>query len=636
MVLFLLVLNSITLHLVGIFADLWALAALAAFERPAVLSARDDEATAIRGYLGGAEGDEWLRLKVSSLDSHRVFDFELRHRGLRVVGGRKRIAYHRDGYVDWVSGFTGESSGRFDGFASEEDADPIRERFEGRFPGTRVSVEPVYFLEEGVFSANYDVWVARAGWHRHFIVDLLGRVIRDLKTFWSDPGVYHPAFFWGAVDVGDALSTWGISDFWTRAVKGYEVSPLVSSATAVTLTGLTGSTGLASGQFVVQRDQNTSAVTAVHVDPNTDFTAVTGFSESPAVYSHTCTGNATSCANQGFDAVNVYFHLTKFRTRLDRYFSEMGLSGGFSTDPLAVVINAMRLDFDNDGVATDEANNAAYYPLSCGTDANGVAMKRCLIFLRPGAVNSPSCGGAVQLYDLAREAVVVVHEYQHYVTDLIAELEPGTSATPSVGDALHEGYSDYFAASHVSQESNPNGSGSDVTRIGAYAFQKCSGVIRDLSQVRVYQNITNPSDPNTDIDPHNSGLSWASGLWDLRKKIGATSTDKIALRSEFFLSTRPSFFEAVEALVQADKSLNSGVNASLIREIFYKNVRFLGGTTDAFRDPVAGVVETGLRGCAVAGGDDVQQNTPMAATASSALFLIWLVMTLGVSCRFSR
>jgi hypothetical protein len=291
----------------------------------------------------------------------------------------------------------------------------------------------------------------------------------------------------------------------------------------------------------------------------------------------------------------------------------LGASSSFSTDPLNVIINSLRSDFNRNGTGTDDANNAAYLNEPCGDD-----IPRCLVFLRPAVPSEGLCVG-IQLYDLAREALVIAHEYQHYVTDLITRMVPGTLSKAVVGDALHEGYSDYLAASHVSAAS-----GSSVSKVGEYAFQYCKAFVRDVSVLRVYtDNLgSSGSDPTSDADPHNSGLSWASGLWKLRDELGVEKTDLIVMGSLFYLSTKPSFVEAVEALVQADGSLNGGNNSERIRNLFYTEVKFLGSSTDVFRDPARGIVEVGLRGCA---------HGPSGRGSFGGAGFLWLCVVMGFS-----
>src|SRR5262249_15313812 len=159
---------------------------------------------------------------------------------------------------------------------------------------------------------------------------------------------------------------------------------------------------------------------------------------------------------------------------------------------------------------------AAYVPQVCRSDNS---IDHCLVFLRPAPIAGPSiCSDStVAFYDLAREAIVIAHEYEHYITDQITGFVGGTLTKPNVADALHEGTSDYLAASYVSYANN-----AEETLVGQYGFQACPAVQRQLNTVYTYAG---PAEGEIE-DPHLSGLSWASALWNLRTQFGRDIVDK--------------------------------------------------------------------------------------------------------------
>jgi hypothetical protein len=73
-----------------------------------------------------------------------------------------------------------------------------------------------------------------------------------------------------------------------------------------------------------------------------------------------------------------------------------------------------------------------------------------------------------------------------------------------------------------------------------------------------------PNDPNCKFDVHCVGQVWSSGLWDLRKAIGAQTMDRIYLTSQFLYHSEETFNQAASALVQADELLNAGAKKSTI------------------------------------------------------------------------
>jgi len=103
--------------------------------------------------------------------------------------------------------------------------------------------------------------------------------------------------------------------------------------------------------------------------------------------------------------------------------------------------------------------------------------------------------------NMARIASVVVHEYGHGITDY--QYRP---FSPSA--AMHEGFSDYTAATLLNDP-----------RIGLGFFGPGT-VLRTVDNNRHY-----PEDV-TD-DPHATGLILAGALWDIRKTLGAETTDYV-------------------------------------------------------------------------------------------------------------
>jgi len=101
--------------------------------------------------------------------------------------------------------------------------------------------------------------------------------------------------------------------------------------------------------------------------------------------------------------------------------------------------------------------------------------------------------------NMARIASVVVHEYGHGITDF--QYRP---FSPS--DAMHEGFSDYTSATLLNDP-----------RIGVGFFGPGS-VLRTVDNTRRY-----PEDVTQ--DPHATGLIIAGALWDVRKVLGAQTTD---------------------------------------------------------------------------------------------------------------
>ncbi len=541
------------------------------------------------GSLG--PGYQW-KVKQSLADNqHSHHTFELFLGARRVMGRQLKVHLNHRGFVEYASSNFNASVSLSTNPPTEAQILAVRAKVEedfqkefGVLPG-RVDIEPVIWVSakpQSHLAFNVRVISNRQGVIRNFILEET-----SLKLLQRLPVA--------------------------RFANVYKVSPFnASPVEAVTLPVLGGGgTELSTSAFHVRRDENTTDPTLREVNPQFDFSASGAFQLDPALYDHTCTSaSSNGCPNQGFDAVNVYYHLASFHEKLESLFTTLGSTGAITGDPLDVIVNSLGTDLDGDGDGTNDTNNAAYVFGACRDD--DTSMDRCLLFLRP------ENEGSTKLYHTAREAVVVVHEYQHYVTDQIAGLIPGADGA-TVGDALHEGYSDYMAASHISDTA-----GRIVTKVGEYAFQDLDDanppIIRDIGTIKVY-------DPdNLETAPHVYGWSFASGLWALRLQLGQEAADLIALKSLFLLPVEPGFMDAVEALVQADKVLFAGQNASAIRSTFYDEVRFLGGRTGQFRDVDNAILELGLRSCAASS----RARHPATPAVFFALLLLWAVVALAL------
>lgn len=548
----------------------------------------------LQHYYGDLGKDYEFRVQQKWVDkTHSHTTYALFYRGYPIADRYVRVHTTRAGKVDYAScnlehpivlrEFSeGRAVAEVALSVKRRILDKYRRRFQN-FQGN-ASVTPVIWEKGGEAQIAFEVKFASQKpviYRRHYFVG------KDLETVLEERKVYRNA--------------------------ARDVYPIHPDRTALSTIGsfddLSG-VNLSDSFFHVYREQY-PALSPVRreVDSTTNFSGDGGFTTNPATYAHTCQGTSAQCPNQGLDAVNVYYHLNQYRNHLEEYFATLGVSPSLTMDPMTVVVNTLSVDLDGDGSGADETNNA-FYADTLG-DADGG-----LFFLRPASGIASVCGsGTITFYDLAREAVVIVHEYQHYITDKITGFVAGSYETANVGDALHEGYSDYFGASQVSRLN-----GEDVTLVGEYAFQDCSPIQRDVGTLYPFDN------SNEDFsDSHVAGLTLASGLWQLRTELGREIADLIALKSLFFYSVNPTFFEAVESLVRADQALYEGAHVERIRELFYDTLHFTGATSGAFRDSKNFVVELGFQSCGV---------SPVGASSglgSGALFVVWLLslLTLG-------
>jgi len=124
---------------------------------------------------------------------------------------------------------------------------------------------------------------------------------------------------------------------------------------------------------------------------------------------------------------------------------------------------------------------------------------QCNAFWDGTRMNFYAAGGPC--ISIARIADVVYHEYGHAVTQF-------TWWPANAPSDMHEGFSDYFAASILDNPSIGNG------------FFGPGSSLREIETDRVW-----PDD--IDGDPHVTGLIIAGALWDVRAELGREVTDKL-------------------------------------------------------------------------------------------------------------
>ncbi len=520
---------------------------------------------------------EW-RLNDETRDAthvHRLY--ALHYRGVRVDGRLLKLHYNRNGFVEYASS-------SWDRPYDVSGPPPGRERVR-RVNGFYSSASPVIWVSpEGEARTAYEVKLADSArsLSRHYFVDVeTGKELEDRRTIY----------------------------FGETTLPIYKRSPDFPLENGVLKNLPDDLSALLSASLNVRRsgpfDTSKGTFDVITVPP-VDYSANKAFTNDPTGYNQACAGS--DCPNQQFDAVNVYYSLNGYKTRVEGLLTDLQSTVTFPT-PLPVLTN---YPFVSTGGGSITSNNAAYIK-PCPIALKNIDQENgCLIFLKPAATNSSICGGGIKdIFNLAREASVVVHEYQHFVTDTITKLEKGVT-DPNVGDALHEGYSDYFGLSHVSQDS-----GVETTKILAYAFKNCPAVQREIGTIFPYDK-----DGFAAGDFYAPGITWASGLWQLRKRLGEYQGNLLALKSQFFLPTKTGYIDAVEALVKADAALNEGVNIPFIRDLYYSQLKFLGGNDGKFADPANLVAQVGFRSCNAVG-------PPGDGGLTGVLAFLWLVGVLA-------
>lgn len=151
--------------------------------------------------------------------------------------------------------------------------------------------------------------------------------------------------------------------------------------------------------------------------------------------------------------------------------------------------------------------------------------------------------------DVAEDGEVIVHEYGHAILD---RQVPGINK--GEGGAIHEGFSDFLAASFFSAVSD----GFSDTLV----FEWAGSEDPEVATRPVNGNKRYPDDVVG--DPHADGQIWSAALWEIFEAIGRDATLRLVVESHFFLSPDTEFLDAAMAILLADQELNGDANFGLI------------------------------------------------------------------------
>lgn len=151
--------------------------------------------------------------------------------------------------------------------------------------------------------------------------------------------------------------------------------------------------------------------------------------------------------------------------------------------------------------------------------------------------------------DLAEDAEVIIHEYAHAILD---RQVPHISS--SEGAAIHEGFSDFLAASFFSAVSDGFSDSIVFEWAGAAAPEIFTRPVNGFK--RYPEDIQGQS--------HADGEMWSASLWEIFETLGRDASIRLVIESHFFLSPDAEFADAASAVFVADQELNGGVNTNLI------------------------------------------------------------------------
>jgi len=243
---------------------------------------------------------------------------------------------------------------------------------------------------------------------------------------------------------------------------------------------------------------------AVGYHLNGPFVRITDFDAPfiPPVVVNSDTGFSFTRSQNGFEAVNAYFHIDA----MQRYVQELGIDN-LQNNPIDVDVHAVN------------GADMSYYSPTLNVLAFG--------------------DGGV---DDAEDADVIIHEYGHAlhyaaVSDLVSNDMRSVS----------EGISDFLAGSYSAKQTSYN-SDRVFNWDGFNPFFEG----RMLNSDGIYP------DDWTPWDYYINGSIWANALWRIHSRIEPDSADALILHSMFYQGPNGSVLDAAESLLQAEADLYDG------------------------------------------------------------------------------
>ncbi len=233
--------------------------------------------------------------------------------------------------------------------------------------------------------------------------------------------------------------------------------------------------------------------------------------------------------HEHFEAVNSYFHIDQSQRYVQTAVPEIPIHNF----PVRVNPRAWAQD------------NSTYTP---GADP------RTDGFIRFGT------GGI----DDAEDAHVILHEYAHALLEVSARnLRVGSLE----GQALHEGWADYWAVSYTRELIE---SGAVPPRDWRKVFtwdgnESWEG--RYLEHSGIYPDDA-PCSRGGACNIYNDGTLWATTLMEVYDVLGRHTTDRLNLLSHLYLIPPATLQDAAEAIIQADLDYHDGAHLSTLLDVF--------------------------------------------------------------------
>jgi Zn-dependent metalloprotease len=175
--------------------------------------------------------------------------------------------------------------------------------------------------------------------------------------------------------------------------------------------------------------------------------------------------------------------------------------------------------------------------------------------------------------DSSYDAGVIIHEYTHGVSTRLAGTDNSLGLRSNQGGGMGEGWSDFFAMSFLNGADKESG-GAFPT--GAYVTGRSRGVRSYPYSTTFERDPLTFGDIGFNSEVHAQGTVWCSMLWDMRQALvgrygfdlGRETAERLVVNGLKLTPISPTFIDARDAILIADRATNNGANQDLIWRAF--------------------------------------------------------------------
>jgi hypothetical protein len=180
-------------------------------------------------------------------------------------------------------------------------------------------------------------------------------------------------------------------------------------------------------------------------------------------------------------------------------------------------------------------------------------------------------GQTVEL-DSSYDAGAIIHEYTHGVSTRLSGTDTSTGLRSNQGGGMGEGWSDFFAMSFLNGELPLDG----AFPTGSYITQQARGVRNFPYSTRFDLDPLTFGDIRYYNEVHAQGTVWCSILWEMRQAFvgrygfqsGREAAERLVIDGLKVTPLVPTFVDARDAILLADRISNNGINQDLIWRAF--------------------------------------------------------------------